>query len=135
MRLRKTSALAFALLLSTSTATALADSSDPIGSIYAAASNHSVSPGPMLRVAFCESRFNPSARGDGGGSYGLYQLNGTPTGLLGHFYSLDYDDPFDAEQSADYYARVYAGEFLPGMPNQPPLHPYGIVSVERWSCK
>lgn len=108
---------------------------DAAGAIYAAAANHNVSPVRMLRVATCESRLNPYTRGDHGGSLGLFQLSSLDTGLLRHFYFVGYDDWTDAEQQADYFARVLAGDFLPGGPFPAPLDPYGIVSVDRWSCK
>lgn len=91
-------------------------------------------PEPLLTLAWCESRFDPGARGDDGGSHGIYQLNDRPTGLLRHFYAVDYDDPYDAEQAIEYVVRVAAGEFLPGQPGALPLHPYGVVSLARWSC-
>lgn len=131
----RTLAATAALVSSLVVNNASADNDDPIGSIYAAADKHNVSVNHMLRVAGCESRFSPSARGDSGGSLGLYQLNGLPTGLLHHFYYVGYDDPWDVEQQSDYFARVLAGDFLPGGPYPAPIHPYGIVSVARWSCK
>ena len=112
-----------------------ASNHDPVGSIHAAAQNHNVSVAKMLRVAFCESRFDPLANGDNKKSHGLYQLSELPTGLLPHFYSVGYTNPYDAEEVSDYYARVLKGDFLPWGPYPAPLHPHGIVSVERWSCK
>ena len=134
---RITLAAVTALAVSVTSGVAYADSSDPIGSIYAAAANHRVSPGPMLATAFCESQFNAKAKGDRHlrkPSHGLFQLSELPTGLLAHFYYVGYTDPYDAEEQADYYARVTKGDFLPGGPYPAPLHPYGIVSTKRWSC-
>lgn len=111
-----------------------ADNRDPVGSIYAAAQIHGVSATRMLGVAFCESRFNPLARGDSRHSHGLFMLNDLPTGLLPHFISVGYENPYDAEEASDYVARVLAGDFLPSGPYPAPIHPYGIVSIERWSC-
>lgn len=89
----------------------------------------------LLRVAWCESRFRPSARGDNHRSHGLYQLNDYDTGLIWHFYYSGYTDAYNPWQSTDYYARVKKGEFLPYTGNAPPLHPFGYITVARWSCK
>jgi hypothetical protein len=88
------------------------------------AAAHGVDPAAMLRVADCESRFRPSARGDVGRSHGLYQFNDEPTGLLSDFYRRGYTDPYDAEQASDYFARVLAGEWADE----------GITRW-RWSCR
>jgi len=96
---------------------------DPVGAIYAAADNNGVAPAVLLALAECESRFNPSARGDYGRSHGLMQLNDRATGLLHHFYQQGYDDPYDPEQAADYVARVAAGEWA-----------REGVTLGRWSC-
>lgn len=120
---------------------------DVLGAVYAAAQRHGVDPEPLVRLVRCESRGDAHAEGDkrwryydGAGwrfvptSRGAAQLNDLPTGLARHFWSLGYDDREDPEQVADYIARVRKGEFLPGRPNAPPLHPHGVVSIDRWSC-
>lgn len=138
LTLTRAASVAVAILAATlvaTPATVQAESYDPVGSIYAAADNHGVSAPRLLRIAHCESRYTPSSRGDGRRSHGLFQLNDLPTGLYWHFLHVGYDDPYDAEQAADYTARVLAGHFLPGGPYPAPLHPFGIVSIDRWSCK
>ena len=134
MRLRVHVAAVFVATTLLTAPPAQAYNGDPVGSIYAAAQNHGVDPRPLLRVAWCESRFDPLAHTRDGHYHGLYMLGDVPTGLLGHFHSLGYDSAYDAEQAADYMARVLAGEFLPTGTSPAPLHPYGIVSVRRWSC-
>lgn len=97
--------------------------------IDAVALDVGVSQEHMRRVAWCESRYRPSAVGDYGRSSGLFQLNNLPTGLLHHFHYVGYTDVFNPWQSADYYARVLRGDFdyMDAV--------YGRVTVARWSCK
>jgi len=96
---------------------------DPRGAIHAAAQAHGVDAAPLLALAACESRYVPTARGDRGRSHGLFQLNDQPTGLLHHYRALGYADPYDAEASADYVARVASGEFA-----------RQGVTLGRWTC-
>lgn len=77
----------------------------------------------MLRLADCESNRRPWATGDRGTSHGLYQISALPTGLMWHFVSLGYSNPYDAHESASYVARVAVGEFAN----------LGIT-LRRWSC-
>src|SRR5262249_33382658 len=116
--------LAGCLILCTATP-ALADGGqdDPVGALYAAADNHGVEPQTLIRLAWCESRFSPTARGDHGRSRGLVQLSTLDTGLYWHFLSVGYGDADDAEQAADYLARVASGEW----------RDRGIT-LRRWSC-
>lgn len=103
------------------------------GVIEATAHYYEVSVDDMLRVAWCESRYRPSARGDNRRSHSIYQLNDLETGLIWHFYYEGYTDPYNPWQSAAYYARVMRGDFTGS--NAPPLHPYGYITTERWSCR
>lgn len=97
--------------------------------IEAVAANRGVSFEHMRRVAWCESRFRPSANGDYKHSHGMYELNDLDTGLLHHFYYVGYTDPYNPWQSTDYYARTLRGDFdYVDMV-------YGRVLVGRWSCK
>lgn len=97
--------------------------------IDAVADYTGVSATHMRRVAWCESRYRPSAVGDYGRSFSLFQLNNLPTGLLHHFYYVGYTDVFNPWQSAEYYARTLRGDFnyMDAV--------YGRVTVGRWSCK
>lgn len=112
---------------------------DVQGAVYAAAQRHHINPEPILRLFECESGFRQHAEGDHRWIEGRFvptsrgpaQISALPTGLARHFWSLGYTDREDPEQAADYTVRVYAGEFLR---YPPPLHPFGIVSIERWSC-
>lgn len=97
--------------------------------IEAVASYTGVSYEHMRRVAWCESRYRPSARGDSGSSHGLYQLNDLDTGLLHHFYYMGYTNPYNPWQAADYYGRTLRGDF------NYVDHVYGRVLIYRWSCK
>lgn len=137
-------ALALACLLFLGARIAEAESSDVRGAIYAAAHIHGVDPEPLIALVDCETAhtFDADAKGDyrwQGGRFiptsrGPAQLNDLETGLAHHFWDLGYTDRTDPEQAADYLARVAAGEFLPGQPGAPPLHPTGIVSLKRWTC-
>lgn len=97
--------------------------------IDAVAAYTGVSATHMRRVAWCESKYRPSAVGDYGRSSGLFQLNDLPTGLLHHFHYVGYTNAFNPWQSADYYARTLRGDF----------HymdvVYGRITILRWSCK
>jgi len=96
----------------------------PRAVIEEAAERNGVPAGPLIALAVCESRLDPGARGDYGRSHGLYQLNDLRgTGLLWHFYAVGYTDAYDADQAADYVARVYAGEWA-----------RDGVTLRRWSC-
>lgn len=68
---------------------------------------HQVDPSALLAVARCESRLNPRAVGDGGTSFGAFQLH--RGGLLSRFFSDGYTDPFDIWQAADFTAAQIAG--------------------------
>ena len=77
--------------------------------VASAAVAHNVSPQWMVRVAWCESRFDPFAVSPDGSNLGLFQLN--RHGLLPAFYARGYDNPFDPAQSANFAAeRFAAGE-------------------------
>lgn len=95
------------------------------------ASSRGVDGERLVRLAVCESSLRPDAVGDHGTSLGLFQLSALPTGLLRHFYYVGYTDPFDAEQASAYVSRVASGEFLW---DGTPLHPWGRVTLARWSC-
>lgn len=114
---------AVVLLLMPVSAVADGGQDDPVGALYAAAANHDVAPGPLISLAWCESRFLPAARGDRGRSRGLVQLSTLDTGLYWHFLAAGYTDADDAEQAADYAARVAAGEWS-----------HQGVTLRRWSC-
>lgn len=88
-----------------------ADTRDVRLIVIEAAERHGASAPELLRVVNCESRFRPDAVGDYGTSFGLAQLNSRPTGLLWHFYAVEYTNPFDVHQAADYLARAFAGEW------------------------
>jgi hypothetical protein len=115
---------------------------DVLGAVYAAAQRHGVAAEPLVALVRCESQADAHAEGDKRWRAGRFvptsrgsaQLSDLPTGLAHHFWSLGYTDRDDPEQAADYLARVASGEFLPGRPHAPPLHPTGVVSIERWSC-
>jgi len=79
--------------------------------------------GPLIALAVCESRLDAGATGDYGRSHGLMQLNDRATGLIWHFYAVGYTDAYDADQAADYVARVAAGEWR-----------REGVTLWRWSC-
>jgi hypothetical protein len=73
--------------------------------IHDRAAAHGVSGAWLLRVARCESNLNPRAVGRAG-ELGLMQLH--PRGLLPLFYRMGYRDPFNAWESADFSARMFA---------------------------
>lgn len=123
--------LILATILTMTVRAASAASNDLEGSIYAAAQIHGVDPLPIIRVARCESQMGRQRVGDHGTSHGPFMLNERPTGLLRHFRWLGYTDPYDFEQSADYFARVLAGEFGWDRTND---YRFGVVRVNRWSC-
>lgn len=87
------------------------------------AAAHGVAAAPLVALARCESSLDPGALGDRGRSHGLIQLNDRPTGLLDHFHRAGYATAYSAWQSADYLARVAAGEFAEE-----------AVTLRRWSC-
>lgn len=99
--------------------------------IYSAAERHGVSASQMIRVANCESKMGDYDFGDNRHSHGPFMLNDRPTGLLHHFHWVGYDNPYSYRQSADYFARVLAGEFSSDRAN---IYRFGIVRVNRWSC-
>lgn len=70
-----------------------------------AAVEYGVAPAYLERVAWCESRFDPSAVG-AAGEIGLFQLH--PYGLLPLFYERGFDDPWDAAQQATFAAWAFA---------------------------
>lgn len=133
--------MALAGALSGASASHAQSDPDVQGAIYAAARIHGVDPAPLIALVRCETggTFDPETLGDYRWREGRYvptsrgaaQLSDLPTGLAGHFWSLGYTDRGDPEQTADYIARVYQGEFLR---HPPPLHPFGRVSMNRWSC-
>lgn len=134
---------ALAVLAGVASGQAWAETTDVKGAIYAAAQIHGVDPEPLIALVACESEFDPDAKGDHRWREGRFvptsrgpaQISDLDTGLYAHF-KLEYpgNERTDIEAVADYIARVYAGHFLPGRPAAPPLHPHGIVSIERWSC-
>lgn len=115
---------------------------DVLGAVYAAAQRYGVPAEPLIALTICESHGDAHAESDRRWiagrfiptSRGAAMLNDLPTGLAHHFWSIGYTDREDPEQSADYLARVSSGEFLPGQPHAPPLHPSGVVSLARWTC-
>lgn len=92
--------------------------------IQQAADIYGVSRAKMYRVAWCESKLGDQPNGDGGHSFGLFQLNDRETGLVWHFYRQGYPNPFDHYMAADYYARVLSGEW----------RSEGVTEA-RWSCR
>ncbi|MBI4491683.1 MAG: transglycosylase SLT domain-containing protein [Chloroflexi bacterium] len=73
--------------------------------VVGAAERYGIDPLVLANVAFCESRLDPAAVGDGGYSYGLFQLY--RWGLLPEFYRRGYIDPFDPRQAADFAAWMF----------------------------
>lgn len=88
------------------------------------ARHHGADPEVVVAIADCESSLRPWVTGDSGSSHGLIQLSDLRgTGLLHHFLAVGYTDAYDAEQAADYIARVFAGEWRGDG-----------VTPGRWSC-
>ena len=90
-----------------------------------AAAQEGVSGDILVQIVACETgqRFNADALGDRGTSHGIAQLNDRPTGLLSHFYSVGYSNPYSVEQASAYLARVAAGHWsVQG------------ITLRRWSC-
>ena len=98
------------------------------------ASSRGVDGERLVRLAVCESSLRPDAVGDHGTSLGLFQLSTLPTGLLHHFLYVGFDSPWDTEQVTRYVVAVAAGDYLPDGPEPAPLHPFGRVTLARWSC-
>jgi hypothetical protein len=67
---------------------------------------HGVSPDYMLAVAWCESRYDHHAVGDGGRSRGLFQLRSP--GEADRFFAQGYDDIWDPWEQSDFTARRFA---------------------------
>jgi hypothetical protein len=105
--LRTIPALALALLLATVLPAHADDEPLTVEEIIVqAADGYGVDANAMLRVAWCESLWNPRAVGDHGSSLGIFQLH--RPGMRGVFESWGYTNAFDAEQSADFVARWIA---------------------------
>lgn len=125
--------VAAVLLLGVLASPARAETTDVRGAIYAAAAIHGVDPGPLIDLVDCETggTFDADAAGDHRWRDGRYvptsrgpaQINDLPTGLARHYYAQGYTDRTDAEQAADYLARISAGEWASEG-----------VTLARWSC-
>jgi hypothetical protein len=84
---------------------------DTYAAIEQASATSGVSAARLERIVDCETghTMDPHAIGDYGTSYGAVQLH--RGGLLGHFYSVGYDDPFDPYQAVQYLAdSILAGK-------------------------
>jgi hypothetical protein len=93
------------------------------------AAAHGVNAEVLWAVVLCEvSDLDPAARGDGGHSHGLAQLNDRPENndMLGHFHSRGYTTAYDRWQALDYMARAFGGEFAGSA--------WGDIGPWRWSC-
>lgn len=113
---------------------------DVLGAVYAAAQRYGVPAEPLVELVRCESKGDAHAEGDHRWRAGRFvptsrgpaQINDLPTGLAEHFWTwAGYDDRTDPEQVADYLAKVARGDYLR---DGTPLHPYGLVTLARWSC-
>lgn len=85
--------------------------SDVIEIITERAAAHGVSAAWLIRVASCETggTFNPASRGDGGRSWGLFQLH--ERGLRPLFYQMGYSDPDNAWEASDFAAWAFANGY------------------------
>ncbi len=80
-----------------------------VGIIHEAAARHGVSGAWLVEVARCETRgqpFHPQAVGDGGTSFGIFQLH--RGGELGTFYARGFSDPFNVWEAAEFAAQRFA---------------------------
>ena len=97
-------------------------------------------PEPLIALVVCEAwnpetqEIDPLAIGDDGHSHGPIQLHDGDKGLLRHYRYAGFESPYDTEQAIVYLVKVAAGDYLSGMPEAPPTHPYGRVALDRWSC-
>lgn len=76
--------------------------------IQDAAARYGANATSLIAIARCETggTFNPAARGDGGRSWGLFQLH--DAGLRPLFYRRGYSDPDNAWEAADFAAWAIA---------------------------
>lgn len=74
-------------------------------------------------IVWCETggTLSPSAIGDHGSSFGAAQLH--HGGLLEHFRSVGYSDPFNPYEAIDYLARAIVGEWS-----------YLRIGAWSWTC-
>lgn len=85
---------------------------DTRAAIDFASADTGVSRARLDSIIRCETRgdeYNPAAIGDHGTSFGATQLH--RGGLLSHFYSVGYDNPFNPYQGVEYLARAVGGEW------------------------